>query len=160
MEVSFTDELTSKVDGKGRVSIPAPHRAVLVDGDPACDDGKNPNLVMIHSKSHEPCLRIFTVEAYDRVRQEVLDMPYGPERNKKSRKLISKATPLMVDDNGRVILRKDLRDRFLIVGAAIFVGSADHLQIWNPDTYEEFYDDDDGEDPFIGLGQAHPVALA
>ncbi len=158
MEVSFTDELTSKVDAKGRVSIPAPHRAVLAHGDPACEDGKNPRLVMIHSKSHEPCLRIFTLEAYEKLRQEILDMPYGPARNKKARKLISKATPLVVDDNGRVILRKDLRERFAIGDAAIFVGSVDHLQIWDPEAYEDFYDDDDGEDPFVGLGESRQVA--
>jgi len=153
--LGFHDELTSKVDAKGRVSIPASHRAVLVDGDPDCGD-KNPHMVLIHSKSHEHCLRGFTVAAYAEIHAQIQAMPYGPDRDKASKALIHKATTVQVDDNGRIILRKDLRERFGIGPSAVFVGSADHLQIWDHDTYYALDDDDEAINPFMLLNQPEP----
>jgi len=156
VELGFHDELTSKVDAKGRVSIPAAHRAVLVSGDPDCTDGKNPGMVLIHSKSHEHCLRGFTLEAYAKIRADIEAMEYGDDRDKASKKLIHKATNVQVDDNGRIILRKDIRDRFDIGPSAVFVGSADHLQIWDHDIYYALDDEDDETNPFILLNRPKP----
>lgn len=154
MELGFHDELTSKVDAKGRVSIPAAHRAVLVEGDPS-SEGKNPRMVLIHGKSHEHCLRGFTVQAYKKMRQQIEDMPYGPDRTRAAKALISKAMTVPVDDNGRIILRKDIRERFDIENAAVFVGTAEHLQIWNPDIYYDL-EEEEGVDPFVLLNAAIP----
>ena len=157
MELGFHDELTSKVDAKGRVSLPAAHRAVLVEGDPECA-GKNPHLILIHSKSHEHCLRGFTLEAYAKIRADIEAMEYGPSRDKASKKLIHKATKVQVDDNGRIILRKDMRERFNIGAQAVFVGSSDHLQIWDHEIYYDLDDEDDDTNPFMLLNRK-PVEI-
>ncbi len=153
MELGFHDELTSKVDAKGRVSLPASHRAVLAAGDPDCVDGKNPGMMLIHSRSHEHCLRGFTIEAYTKIRAGILEMEYGPDRDKAASKLIHKATKVQVDDNGRIILRKDIRARFDIGASAVFVGSADHLQIWDHDIYYDQDEEDDAINPFMLLNR-------
>ena len=44
----FRGEGHHKVDGKGRVSIPASFRRVLESGDPDWTDGLNPNLVIVY----------------------------------------------------------------------------------------------------------------
>ncbi len=155
MEQGFHDELTSKVDAKGRVSIPAAHRAVLAVGDPECE-GKTPRMVLIHSKSHEHCLRGFTIEAYNKIHAQIQEMAYGPERDKASKALIHKATTVQVDDNGRFILRKDIRDRFNIGASAVFVGSADHLQIWDQGIYSALEEEDEAVNPFMLLNRAAP----
>lgn len=136
MELGFRDELTNKVDGKGRVSIPAAFRAVLAEGDPASDAGKNPRMVLMHGMGGDPCLTGYTIEAAKEMEQKILAMPYGRDRKKLLRRMAAKSIPLAIDDNGRIILRKDLCEKFNISGTAVFVGMVELFQIWNPDDYE------------------------
>ena len=136
MELGFRDEVTNKVDGKGRVSIPAPFRAVLAAGDPSCEAGKNPRMVLMHGMGGDACLTGYTIEAAAAMEQKILAMPYGRDRKKLLRRLAAKSIPLPIDDNGRIILRKDLTDKFNIDGNAIFVGMVEMFQIWNPADYE------------------------
>ena len=44
----FRGEFHQKVDGKGRVSIPADFRRVLESGDPSWSDGKAPEFVIVY----------------------------------------------------------------------------------------------------------------
>jgi len=149
VELGFFDQLTSKVDAKGRVSIPAAHRSVLAGGDPNCVDGKNPYMMLVHSRSHKRCLRGFTLKAYKKIRKKISKMKSGDDKDDAVQMLIEMATLVQVDDNGRMILRKDIRERFDIGTQAVFVGSDDHLQIWNHDTYfESLGDKGAGINPF------------
>lgn len=158
MELGFFDQLTSKVDKKGRVSLPAAHRSVLASEDPDCVDGKNPYMVLVHSKSHEHCARGFTLKAYKKIRKRISKMEYGDDKDSASKLLIQAATLVQMDDNGRMILRKDIRDRFNIGEQAVFVGSDDHLQIWDHDIYyESLNDDGEGKNPFILLNPRKEV---
>ena len=152
MELGFFDQLTSKVDAKGRVSLPAAHRAVLSAEDPDCLEGKNPQMMLVHSKSHEHCLRGFTLQAYKKIRKKISRMDYGVEKDAAVKALVQMATLVQVDDNGRMILRKDIRERFNIGAQAVFVGSDDHLQIWDHDIYyDNLEDDGEGVNPFVLL---------
>ena len=154
MTLGFFDQLTSKVDKKGRVSLPAAHRAVLAKEDPECVDGKNPQMILIHSRSHEHCARGYTLKAYKKIRKQISKMDYGAEKDAVVKALIHAATMIQVDDNGRMILRKDVREKFNIGDTAVFVGSGDHLQIWDHDLYfESLKDDGEGINPFIALNQ-------
>ncbi|MBL4806752.1 MAG: hypothetical protein JKY31_05610 [Rhodobacteraceae bacterium] len=136
MGLGFRDELTSKVDLKGRVSIPAPFRSVLAEGDPECTTGKNPRVVLMHGMGGDECLTGYTVDAAKNIEEKILAMPYGRDRKKLLRRLAAKSIPLTVDDNGRIILRDDLTKKFNISGSAIFVGMVELFQIWNPEAYE------------------------
>ena len=158
MELGFFDQLTSKVDAKGRVSLPAAHRAVLASEDPDCVEGKNPHMVLVHSKSHEHCARGFTLKAYKKIRKRISRMEYGPDKDDASKALIQAATLVQMDDNGRMILRKDIRERFNIGTQAVFVGSDDHLQIWDHDIYyDNLEDEGEGKNPFILLNARKEV---
>jgi len=135
VELGFRDEITNKVDSKGRVSIPAAFRAVLAEGDPACETGKNPRMVLMHGMGGDACLTGYTVKAAKEMEQKILAMPYGRDRKKLLRRLAAKSIPLAIDDNGRIILRKDLTEKFNISDTAVFVGMVELFQIWNPADY-------------------------
>ena len=50
MVLSFTGEHTQKVDGKGRMSIPADFRRVLESQDPDWTDGLTPRMYLLYGE--------------------------------------------------------------------------------------------------------------
>lgn len=121
----FVSHYTSRLDAKGRVSIPAPFRAVLArDG----FDG-----LYVH-----PSL---DVEALDcgghALLREIHDLlgklsPYSEERDLFSTALIGTSEILKVDTEGRVILSESAKAYAGIATEVTFVGHGFKFQIWEP----------------------------
>ena len=114
-----------RLDAKGRVSIPAPFRAVLArDGfeglycyptldRPALDAGGNALLVDIET----------LMARYS---------PYSEEREQFSAALYSTSEILKVDGEGRVVLPESLKAHAQIADAVTFAGLGHKFQIWEP----------------------------
>ncbi|HET9904037.1 MAG TPA: division/cell wall cluster transcriptional repressor MraZ [Xanthobacteraceae bacterium] len=121
----FVSNFTLRLDAKGRVSIPAPFRAVLArDGfeglycypsfdRPALDCGGNALLAEI-----EALMARFP--------------PYSDERDQFSAALYGTSETLKMDGEGRVILTDGLKQHAGITEAASFVGLGHKFQIWEP----------------------------
>ena len=133
----FRGESVHKVDGKGRVSIPAPFRRVLEDNDPDWKPGDNANFVMVYGDSTRDFLEIYTMTAMDDVDARIDRMPRGT-RNRRlmERMFYGQSTPMQVDETGRIVLAQKYRDKIGIGDEAFFIGAGDTFQIWKPDTYE------------------------
>ncbi len=137
----FRGESVHKVDGKGRVSIPAAFRRVLEEGDPDWVSGANPNFVIVYGLESESCLVGYTIEGIDALDAQVSKMPYGRAKKLLERKLSTQATYAQVDENGRIVLPAKLREKFGIASEAVFAGMNDKFQIWNPEAYDADMDD-------------------
>jgi len=121
----FVSHYTLRLDAKGRVSIPAPFRAVLArdgfDGlycypaldRPALDAGGNALL-----KEIETLIERFA--------------PYSEEREQFSATLYSTSEILKVDGEGRVVLTEPLKSHAGIADAVAFAGHGHKFQIWEP----------------------------
>jgi MraZ protein len=121
----FVSHYTLRLDSKGRVSIPAPFRAVLgrdgFDGlycypaldRPALDAGGNALLAEI-----EALIARFS--------------PYSEEREQFSTTLYSTSEILKIDGEGRVILTEPLKSHAGIADAVAFAGHGHKFQIWEP----------------------------
>ena len=117
-----------RLDAKGRVSIPAPFRAVLArdgfDGlycypaldRPALDAGGNALLAEI-----EVLITRFP--------------PYSEEREQFSAALYGPSEILKLDGEGRVILSEPLKAHAAITDAIAFVGLGHKFQIWEPNRF-------------------------
>ena len=118
----------SRTRHKGRVSIPAPYRAVLArdafDGlycyptldCPALDAGANGLLAEI-----ETLIARFP--------------PYSDEREQFASALYGTSEILKIDAEGRVILTEPLKTHAHIKDAVAFVGLGQKFQIWEPERF-------------------------
>jgi transcriptional regulator MraZ len=124
----FVSHCTLRLDAKGRVSIPASFRAVLMrdgfDGlycypsfdRPALDAGGNALLQEIDA----------LIARYS---------PYSEEREQFSAALYSTSEILKIDGEGRVILPESLKAHAHIADAVTFAGLGHKFQIWEPDRF-------------------------
>src|ERR1700674_4328515 len=124
----FVSNYTLRLDAKGRVSIPAPYRAVLArdgfDGlycyptldRPALDAGGNALLAEI-----DQLIGRFA--------------PYSDEREDFSAALYGTSETLKIDGEGRVILTDGLKTHAGIAEAVAFVGLGHKFQIWEPERF-------------------------
>jgi MraZ protein len=124
----FVSQYVLNVDAKGRVSIPAPFRAVLArDGfeglycyrtldRPALDAGGNALL-----KDIEELIARFP--------------PYSDEREQFSAALYGTSEVLKIDGEGRVVLTDALKSHAGISNAVAFAGLGHKFQIWEPERF-------------------------
>jgi MraZ protein len=124
----FVSHYMLRLDAKGRVSVPAPFRAVLKrDGfnglycypaldRPALDAGGNAllaeNEALIAGRS-----------------------PSAPERDRFSLSLYGTSETLKIDREGRVTLTETLKAHAGITDAVTFVGLGHKFQIWEPSRF-------------------------
>ncbi len=132
----FRGEAGNKVDTKGRVSIPAPFRRVLEEGDPDWSVGLNPNFVIVYGRRNTKCLEGYSLKSMDDVDNLVSRLPrYSKDREILERLLNAQSVYAQVDENGRIVLSPKLREISNITDKATFVGMGDKFQIWEPDSY-------------------------
>jgi MraZ protein len=150
---------------KGRVSIPAPFRRVLEEGDPDWATGGNPTCVLVYGRKGKNCLEGFSIRSIDEVDSLVSLLPrYSKEREMLERMLNAQSAYAQIDENGRLVLSTKLRELIGINFEAIFVGMGDKFQIWEPVSYKrdmekmelEFSNGSQSNDPFSLLRPMHP----
>jgi MraZ protein len=119
----FVSHYMLRLDGKGRVSVPASFRAVLArDGFdglycyPALDAGGNALLAEI-----EALIAGF--------------QPYSDQREQFALSLYGTSETLKVDGEGRVVLTDTLKAHAGITDAVTFVGLGHKFRIWEPDRF-------------------------
>lgn len=133
----FRGESHHKVDGKGRVSIPALFRRVLEAGDPNWTEGLNPELVIVYGDHRRKYLECYTMEAIAEVDAKIAALPRGSmERKMLERMFHGQSYPTSVDETGRIVLPAKLRAKIEIEEEAFFIAAGDTFQIWKPETYE------------------------
>lgn len=160
MAQRFRGESSHKVDSKGRVSIPAAFRRVLEEGDPDWEKGENPSVVLVYGGKSRDFIEGYTMASIAEVDDLIATLPRGSKRRRALEHLFSgQSVQLQVDETGRLVLAKKLRDKIGITDEAVFVASGDTFQIWQPGDYEahssdleDWIDsDDDDFDPLMLL---------
>lgn len=122
----FTGSSTHKVDAKGRVSLPADFRKVL--------DALGSNHIVILPQMYQPEAHIVLSQAgYEKVIEqfEAMDLDHA-DTEALSMRIVADARQIPVDEAGRIVLSKDLREQIGITGEARFVGGGSSFQIWEP----------------------------
>jgi transcriptional regulator MraZ len=153
----FRGESVHKVDQKGRVSVPAPFRRVLEEGDPDWAEGASPNFVIIYGRPGRRCLEGYSIRAIGEIDDMIATLPrFSREREIVERFINTRSVYAQVDENGRVLLPAKLREMIGLGDEALFAGMGDKFQIWTPDAYAEDEARIAGE---FGAGDADPFAV-
>jgi MraZ protein len=137
--LSFTGEHTQKVDGKGRMSIPADFRRVLETGDPDWTPGLSPRMYLLYGDHLKNELHGYTVDEFSAVIAQINAMPRGSAAKKKlSHLYIGQSIRLDVDKDGRTVMPIRQREKLgLKDGELYFRGVGDHFEIWKAETFTE-----------------------
>jgi MraZ protein len=137
----FRGEFHQKVDGKGRVSIPAGFRRVLENGDPAWSEGKSPEFVIVYGDHRRQYLECYTMDAAAEVDAQIAVLPRGSMERRMLERLFNGQSLLSsIDETGRVVLPAKLRTKIGLDETAYFIATGDTFQIWKPETFEEVED--------------------
>lgn len=127
----FSSNATNKVDGKGRVSIPAPFRKVL-------QREESPILFLMPEINGAPTIVGYGLSHYESLGESLTRMnPFSPEYDALADVVSGQAHQLPLDETGRIVLPKDLREYAGIADEAFFIGKFNIFQIWNPGVYAE-----------------------
>ena len=132
----FRGESVHKVDQKGRVSVPAPFRRVLEEGDPDWTPGQAPNLVLVYGGKESQCIEGFSIAGIQTIDEKISRMPtFSAARRALERWLNTQSTYAQLDDTGRIVIPPKLRTMFGIDAEATFAGMGDKFQIWTPEAF-------------------------
>ncbi len=125
----FLSTFVNKVDKKGRVSVPAPFRAVLMN---QAFGG-----IIAYSSFVNPCIEACSMERLERLSSSIdtLD-PYSDERDAFATTILGGSVQLPFDGEGRVLLPESLLQNAKIDEQAVFVGKGATFEIWQPAAFE------------------------
>ena len=127
----FLSKFQNKIDGKGRVSVPAQFRNALFK-----DDSKKIF-----------CYPSLDAEAIDaggnKLASEIYSLmdnlnPYSDEKDYLSTALFGMSEELKIDSDGRVILSDLLKNHAKIIDEVVFVGLGEKFQIWEPKRFDDY----------------------
>ena len=113
----FRGEIVQKVDGKGRVSIPASFRRVLEQGDPDWTEGLRPELVLAYGGQSQKYIEGYTVQAMEDIENAIESMWTNPYYVLIS--LVEKTRPIIraykiSDDKNVEEIIKDVKNGYYI----------------------------------------------
>ena len=135
----FVSTFTNKIDAKGRVSIPAPFRAVLErDG----YRGAGTPGIYCYPSLDAPALDCGGERLAQKIDGLLAGLPdYSDERDQLSVALYGDVCVLSIDGDGRINLPEALRTHAGLdgpgAGNVTFVGLGDKFQMWAPDAFEQ-----------------------
>jgi MraZ protein len=120
----FRGQFVHSVDAKGRVSLPARFREVLLaDGDAR---------FVLTPALFDPCLHLYPMRAWEEFEKKMLELP-TLERNavRFRRMYVSAAVECELDGSGRVLVPTHLRERASLEKEVLWAGMGRILELWS-----------------------------
>ncbi len=141
---AFRGEFSQKVDGKARVSVPAPFRRVIEAGDPGASDARAKFVIVYGGGASRKYLECFTISGMAQMEARIARMQSGsPQRRYMEHNLITMSLTAEIDEDGRIVLPPRAREKIALDADVlakgcdlVFAGSLDKFHVWRRDAYE------------------------
>lgn len=121
---AFFGTFVNKLDGKGRVSVPAPFRAVI--------QGRGLTSVAIHPSLFEACLEGAGFDRFENLEQQITDSFVPAGGNEAADLIMGELRELPLDGEGRMVLPDEFIAKAGLRDQAAFLGQGRKFQIWEP----------------------------
>jgi MraZ protein len=143
--MAFRGHFDYSLDAKNRLTVPTKFRASFSSG-------------IVLAKGLEPCIAIWTPEAFDAWTDSFLSSlnPVSRERRALTRFFAGSSFDADLDSAGRVTLNAPLLAHAHIEKEVVLVGNLDHLEVWDRRTWQT--DQDKLSDEIVGIAESlgHP----
>lgn len=126
--VLFLSTFEKQIDKKGRVSVPAPFRAVLA--------GQHFSGIIVYSSFVNGCIEACGMSRIEKMYQRIESLdPFSEERDAFATAILGGSVQLPFDGEGRVVIPEPLLAQAGISGQGIFVGKGETFEIWEPEAF-------------------------
>ena len=122
----FQGQSALTLDAKGRVTVPARQRDVLL-----AEAG--PQLTI--TKSPAGCLFVFPRPVWNTFRDKLIALPMSADGWK--RVFLGSAMDVDIDASARVLISPELRAAARLTKDVVLIGMGSRLELWNADAYAE-----------------------
>jgi MraZ protein len=126
----FRGQFTHTVDAKGRVSLPARFRDVLLaEGDAR---------FVLTPAVFDPCLHLFPMKAWEEYERKISALPSMDATAIRFRRMyVSAAVECELDGSGRVLIPPHLRERIRLEKDALWAGMGEKLELWPKSAFDD-----------------------
>lgn len=133
----FTSEYECKLDAKGRLVLPARIKASL----PETSGGE-----LVVRRGFEPCLVVYPFAEYKKIYSRIAALnEFNEEYRSLQRNFFRGNTQVELDSNGRFLIPKTMLKYASMDKDVIVVGMGNRIEMWNPETYEDYLIKDQSE---------------
>lgn len=123
----FLGQYEHTIDEKGRLIVPAKYRESLGDN-------------FIITFGLDVCLFVYPLEEWKVLSEKLKLLPLGQRDARAFKRILySRATSCTLDNQGRVIIMKYLRDYARIKREVMVIGVLDRLEIWSKDIWQGYF---------------------
>jgi MraZ protein len=120
------------VDAKGRVNVPAKMRKNIA---PEAND----TFVVTRGPDDDPCIFAYPLDEWKKFEENLKQLnQYNEKERFFLRTLLSWADDVTLDSQFRISIPKMLLDFAGIEKSALILGAMDHIEIWNPELFENY----------------------
>ena len=167
MARKFRGTESVKVDGKGRMSIPARLRKVFDAGDPSFSTSNTgrTQVVAVYGPDWWNWIELYTIDAIEEIDEQIDGLTRGSRERRWLEQLMNgQSTDLEIDREGRLVLPLKLREKlgFEAGVETLFASHGDYIKVYLPESppkdiaeIEEFAaEKGEGFDPREFLAQA------
>lgn len=139
MARKFRGTETVKVDGKGRMSVPARLRKIFDEGDPAFSTSNTgrTQLVAVYGPDWWNWLELYTIDAIEQIDTQIDRLPRGTKERRWLEQLMNgQSMDLEVDREGRLVLPLKLRERLGFESGVetLFESHGDYIKVYLPES--------------------------
>lgn len=120
----FLGEFQHNIDPKNRLFIPAKYREALGESFVVC-------------KAPEKCLFIYSQEEWDKLSEEIYNMPPSPKTRQIQREIFRNAIMVEPDKQGRITINAKLVEYAGLTKETVIVGSGKRIEIWNSEEWDK-----------------------
>ncbi|NBB73923.1 MAG: division/cell wall cluster transcriptional repressor MraZ [Bacteroidetes bacterium] len=142
--MAFKGQAEYSVDSKGRVAIPAKMRSAM------SPEAKSTFTI---TRGMEKCIALYPMDRWSEMEKEIEELNmYKSKARGFVRRILMWADEVSLDGQGRITIPKSLVKFGNLSDRALILGAFDRLEIWDPDTFDHYLDDQ--EDDYETLAES------